>query len=394
MREFSQRILSDLDIYETAKNPTSEQILGLAFEGVLQRALLKGENPPASLSEEDQLWATGQFAQFTKLYDYLAGIGGQEAQLRQRLIWNFPDKSEQDWESLVPIMEAQKELEFIRESIIRAGIINQPPTFAEMLREEEPDRMAQVLQTLGSIPPYLREKGGAFKKRFLQTIESLWWAEPREIEPPKDELIEESERRMKSLRRSRLLQLPERLSNSLERFPKKEAAVIGSVLVAYLLVTHSGLDIPYITMSGQPPKPEETLATSIPEDLKTGTEVIFEPIIPSVEDFLSKPIAIKEGEWLYKVLREQANSFGVGWINPENGITKGDVVADLVSAFLRKRGIDPDQMQPGQTFSWDDILNSEERKLIKDVLDTQSADDYKDNVALATTEPIHVSELP
>lgn len=103
-------------------------------------------------------------------------------------------------------------------------------------------------------------------------------------------------------------------------------------------------------------------AESSVKEGETGDIVIFEngpepeeEAMISTDDafasFLNASVEIEPGDSLFKIINDLSEQSGGNWVNGENGVTRGHVLAAIITNYMRQKGFNPNLIYPGDIFS-------------------------------------------
>lgn len=128
-------------------------------------------------------------------------------------------------------------------------------------------------------------------------------------------------------------------------------------------------------------RPPVTKAAERVAEVKPSVEVAaVKPPIEVKPPFLSevKIDSTKGAGNFWKAFERMAENKipGVDWINPENGVTKTDVINHAIIKLLRARGVKVDVVQNGQVFKLMELLKPEEKDLIEKIAVTKDVAGY------------------
>lgn len=130
--------------------------------------------------------------------------------------------------------------------------------------------------------------------------------------------------------------------------------------------------------------PEDTsgeIVSTIPstDESSSGTEEM-----KSFEDFVSffnATVEIKKGDTLFKIINDLSEQSGGNWVNTENGVTRGHVIAAIIANYMRQKGFYPNLIYPGDILSPQAPGMSEEwLAVLEKTWKTKSPQDYIDHV--------------
>lgn len=99
-----------------------------------------------------------------------------------------------------------------------------------------------------------------------------------------------------------------------------------------------------------------------------------------MSNFISHDITIPEGGTFWGSFEVSSDVLGDNWTNSLNGVTKEDVVKDLVVKFAAANGHDLNMVHPGDTFQVQQLLTSDQLDVVKKAMATKDAGDYWNNV--------------
>ena len=124
-------------------------------------------------------------------------------------------------------------------------------------------------------------------------------------------------------------------------------------------------------------KTTNTLQPSTPE--RTPSKDTADRTSPTNLAILFDKQEIQKGDTFWDIGKKQLSKVKpkTNWANPENGVTRNDVIIDFARDIQTLSGVDLDKIFPGGTMSLTENIDHEDLALIKEILTTTSYDEYK-----------------
>lgn len=110
-------------------------------------------------------------------------------------------------------------------------------------------------------------------------------------------------------------------------------------------------------------------AADIASNAATGLESVPGHVASSYDQLMNTMVNAKPGDTLEQLI---ADHFGSGWINPETGVSQGQVLGNMVSDSIRHVGGNPDLLLAGHSGNLIDFVPEQYRGIVADMGNTHS----------------------